>query len=172
MSRSLHLRDHHTCPDSADPHIVKTNEYLLYIDPSVVLRLKRSSAETDLEGHDFYTRTNVMPKKASSGLVGHQTCLSDFQTLKYQKSPLESHVVSYNFRFTKLQSAIWNDPRCSRTSCAVPPIARRYSRSSRHFRSSPSRRSVPSRAKARSTSARRANCALSMAPRRTARVGR
>ena len=37
MSRSLHLRDHHTCPDSADPHIVKTNEYLLYIDPSVVL---------------------------------------------------------------------------------------------------------------------------------------
>ena len=37
MSRSLHLRDHHTCPDSADPHTVKTNEYLLYIDPSVVL---------------------------------------------------------------------------------------------------------------------------------------
>jgi hypothetical protein len=37
MSRSPHLRDHHTCPDSADPHTVKTNEYLLYIDPSVVL---------------------------------------------------------------------------------------------------------------------------------------
>ena len=171
MSRSLYLRDHHTCPDSADPHIVKTNEYLLYIDPSVVLET-RALERGDLEDHDFYRRTSVMPKKASSGLVGHQTCLSDFQTLKYQKSPFESHVVSYNFRFTKLQSAIWNDPRCSRTSCAVPPIARRYSRSSRHFRSSPSRRSVPSRAKARSTSARRANCALSMASRRTARVGR
>ena len=93
MSRSVHLRDHHTCPDNADPHIVKTNEYLLYIDPSVVLETQ-ALERGDLEDHDFYTRTSAMPKKGLVRPCRSSACLSDFQTLKYQKSPLEPHALS------------------------------------------------------------------------------